>query len=95
VLARDDVQLRREAELDAERQLGMSARHCVRFTGRSDRCASAGDEVDDENHHSHDQQQVDQASSNVKAPTKKPKDQKYREDCPKHAFTQPGNPGER
>lgn len=52
-----------------------------------DRCAPAGDEVDDEDHHRHDQQQMDQASSNVKAPTEEPQYQKNREDRPEHAFT--------
>src|SRR3954470_13493833 len=57
----------------------------------SDRGSSSGDEVDDEDHHSHDQQEVDQASSNVKAPAQEPQDQENREYRPKHAITQPGS----
>jgi hypothetical protein len=51
----------------------------------SDRGPSAGDEVDDEDHHRHYQQKVYQASSNVKAPAQKPQDQENRENRPKHA----------
>jgi len=48
-----------------------------------DRSPSA-EQVDDENHQGHDEQQMDQASSNMQAEPQEPQNQKHHEDCPEH-----------
>ena|ERR1700676_3849342 len=47
---------------------------------------AAAQEVDDQYHQRYDQQQVDQTSSHVEAEAKKPHNQKYYEDSPKHVY---------
>jgi len=41
-------------------------------------------QVQDQHHHSDYQQQVNQTPGHVEAETKKPKNQKHNENCPKH-----------
>ena len=52
-LAWDDVRLRPETELDAERQLGMS---CGAEEFRLDGSSTAGNQIDQQDHNGHDQQ---------------------------------------
>jgi hypothetical protein len=46
--------------------------------------ATAADEVQDRNHESDDQQEVDQAASNVEAPSEQPHNEQDRKNSPKH-----------
>jgi len=43
-----------------------------------------GNQVEDQDHHSHNQQKVDQAAADMKAESQKPHNQKNHENCPKH-----------
>jgi hypothetical protein len=45
---------------------------------------TSGHEVEDQDHHSDNQQYVDQAAANVKAEAEKPENQHDHENCPKH-----------
>jgi hypothetical protein len=56
------------------------------FGGRLKR-ASAGDEVNDQDHHGDDQQQVYQTTGNVETEAQNPQQQQDYEDGPKHANT--------
>jgi hypothetical protein len=48
------------------------------------RSGTAAQQVDDQNHHSYYQQQMDQATGNVQAEAQKPQNQKHNENRPKH-----------
>jgi len=43
-------------------------------------------QVDDQNDHCRDQQNMNQAAGNMKAETQQPEDHENRENCPKHFF---------
>ena len=68
----------------------MTAFGQMTFRGRATnalKCSSATvHQVDYEGHQRHNQQQMDQAPSYVKAETEKPENQEDRNDCPKHKF---------
>jgi FtsZ-interacting cell division protein ZipA len=56
-----------------------------RKRGGASHCSSAGHQVDDQHNHRNHQQQVDQASCDVEAPSQQPENQQNRENCPKHS----------
>jgi hypothetical protein len=46
--------------------------------------SSSAQEVDNQNHQAHDQEQVNQTAANVQTETQKPQDQENNKDRPKH-----------
>ena len=50
----------------------------------SNRAAPSAYQINDENHQPHNQEQVNQASTDMQAETQKPQNQKNNENCPKH-----------
>jgi hypothetical protein len=50
----------------------------------SNRTSSSAQQVDDQNHQPHNQQQVDQTSAHMQTETQKPQNQKNNQNGPKH-----------
>jgi hypothetical protein len=54
------------------------------FAGPSTCSSSSAEQVYDQNHQPHNQEQVDQASADMQTETQKPQDQKNNKNRPKH-----------
>ena len=51
--------------------------------------AAAGEQVEDQHDDGENQKDVDESTTDVKAETKKPEDEEYDDDCPKHLNCSP------
>lgn len=57
---------------------------CGLYSVTSTNTSSSAQQVNDQDHQPHHQQQVDQRSADVQAETQKPQDQQNHKNCPKH-----------
>lgn len=65
----------------------LSSRRFQPYSCRSERAASADNQVENKNNHGNNQQQVNQAATEVHAEAQKPQNEDDYKDCPKHNST--------